>query len=135
MAEGRGDRRRARPGATVGRRGGPDIHAGAGRGGGGPTRPHRRTTRRHGHREVARPREAGMIRVLVAEDHPMFRRALVCALDASGDIDVVAEASTGDTAVTAAIETSPDVVVMDLEMPHGGGVGATAEILARLPAT
>lgn len=76
-----------------------------------------------------------MIRVLMAEDHPMFRGALVTTLSAETDIDVVAAVASGDDAVAVATETNPDVVVMDLEMPNGGGLGATAEILARLPGT
>lgn len=71
-----------------------------------------------------------MIRVLVAEDHPLFRDALVNALGTDPDIEVVGAVGTGRAAVAEAIRTSADVVVMDLEMPDGSGLGATAEILA-----
>lgn len=71
-----------------------------------------------------------MIRVLVAEDHPLFRDALVSALATEPNIDVVGAVGTGRAAVVEANRTCADVVVMDLEMPDGSGLGATAEILA-----
>jgi DNA-binding NarL/FixJ family response regulator len=75
-----------------------------------------------------------MVRVLIAEDHPMFRDALRATLSLTGEFEVVAAVGTGEDAVTGAVRRTPDVVVMDLEMP-GGGVVATAEILRQLPAT
>jgi DNA-binding NarL/FixJ family response regulator len=71
-----------------------------------------------------------VIRVLVAEDHPLFRDALVSTLDTDPDVDVVGAVGTGRAAVVETARTGPDVVVMDLEMPDGSGLGATAEILA-----
>lgn len=71
-----------------------------------------------------------MIRVLVAEDHPLFRDALVSALGTDPDVEVVGAVGTGRAAVVEATRTSADVIVMDLEMPDGSGLGATAEILA-----
>jgi DNA-binding NarL/FixJ family response regulator len=71
-----------------------------------------------------------VIRVLVAEDHPLYRDALVSALGTARDVEVVAAVGTGRAAVAEAAGTSPDVVVMDLTMPDGGGLGAIAEILA-----
>ena len=76
-----------------------------------------------------------MVRVLIAEDHPMFRDALQATLTLTGEFEVVAAVGTGEDAVTGAVRRTPDVVVMDLEMPGGGGVAATAEILRQLPAT
>jgi len=76
-----------------------------------------------------------MVRVLIAEDHPMFRDALQATLTLTGEFEVVAAVGTGEDAVTGAVGRTPDVVVMDLEMPGGGGVAATAEILRQLPAT
>jgi DNA-binding NarL/FixJ family response regulator len=76
-----------------------------------------------------------MVRVLIAEDHPMFRDALRATLTLTGEFEVVAAVGTGEAAVTGAVRRTPDVVVMDLEMPGGGGVAATAEILRQLPAT
>ena len=52
------------------------------------------------------------LRVVVADDHPAYRAALARALRENG-IDVVAEASNGEAAIRAALETEPDVVVMD----------------------
>jgi DNA-binding NarL/FixJ family response regulator len=76
-----------------------------------------------------------MIRVLVAEDHPMFREALVTMLEADKAFAVVGAVGSGNDAVAAAQQNPPDVVVMDLEMPDGGGITATAQILASLPDT
>jgi len=71
-----------------------------------------------------------VIRVLVAEDHPLYRDALVAALASVDDVEVVAAVGTGRAAVAEAARTAPDVVVMDLAMPDGSGLGATADILA-----
>lgn len=71
-----------------------------------------------------------MIRVLVAEDHPLFRDALISALATEPGLEVVGAVGTGRGAVVEAARTGPDVVVMDLEMPDGSGLGATAEIIA-----
>jgi DNA-binding NarL/FixJ family response regulator len=76
-----------------------------------------------------------MVRVLVAEDHPMFRDALQATLTLTGRFEVVAAVGSGEDAVAEALRRTPDVVVMDLEMPDGGGVAATTEILRQLPAT
>jgi DNA-binding NarL/FixJ family response regulator len=76
-----------------------------------------------------------MVRVLVAEDHPMFRDALQATHTLAGGFEVVAAVGSGEDAVAEALRCTPDVVVMDLEMPGGGGVAATAEILRQLPAT
>lgn len=73
------------------------------------------------------------IRVLLADDHPMFRDGLRMVLDAEADLEVVGEASDGDQAVTAALERQPDVIVMDLQMPGRLGVDATREIVSASP--
>lgn len=65
-----------------------------------------------------------MIRVVIADDHPLVRRALAELLDGTNEITVVATASGGD-AVAAVLEHSPDVVLMDLEMPGQNGIDAT----------
>jgi DNA-binding NarL/FixJ family response regulator len=73
------------------------------------------------------------IRVLVADDHPTFRRGL-CALFASLDaIEVIGEAAHGEAAVSLAADLLPDVVVMDLNMPGLNGVEATRRIVSGNP--
>lgn len=76
-----------------------------------------------------------MIRVLVADDHPIVRGGIVALLAAAGDLDVVGEASDGLEAVRLAEELTPDVVLMDLRMPGLDGDEATARILAAVPGT
>ncbi|HEX4443811.1 MAG TPA: response regulator transcription factor [Galbitalea sp.] len=76
-----------------------------------------------------------MIRVLVADDHPIVRSGIVALLQTADDVEVLAEASTGEEAVELAIRHSPDVVLMDLRMPGIDGDAATARILAARPRT
>lgn len=73
------------------------------------------------------------IRVVLADDHPMFREGLRTLLGAVDDIDVVGEASTGLEAVAIAAELQPDVVLMDLHMPELNGVDATRRIVGDSP--
>lgn len=70
------------------------------------------------------------IKVLLADDEALVRSGFRLLLDLENDIEVVAEASTGSEAVTAARRTRPDVVLMDIRMPGLDGIGATAEIAA-----
>jgi DNA-binding NarL/FixJ family response regulator len=74
-----------------------------------------------------------MIRVVVADDHPIVRSGIVALLQTAGDVEVVGEASTGEEAVELALELNPDVVLTDLRMPGIGGDEATARILAQRP--
>jgi DNA-binding NarL/FixJ family response regulator len=71
-----------------------------------------------------------MIKVLIADDHPLVREALTQLLSGADDIDVVATAADGQEAVDMAHETSPDVVLMDLEMPQLNGIEATRALKA-----
>jgi DNA-binding NarL/FixJ family response regulator len=71
-----------------------------------------------------------MIKVLVVDDHPLVRQALTQLLLASDDIEVVAAAKDGAEAVELALEHSPVVVLMDLEMPRLNGIEATRELKA-----
>ena len=71
-------------------------------------------------------------RVVIADDHPVFRHGLRAALQSATDIEVVGEAATGPEAVDAAMENAADVVLMDLNMP-GGGLNATAALAASAP--
>lgn len=68
------------------------------------------------------------ITVLVADDHPLFRKGLRQALEAEGSFDVVAQASDGDEALAAVRERRPDIAVLDLEMPRTSGL-AVAEAI------
>ena len=69
-----------------------------------------------------------MIRLLIADDHPLVRDALGGLLAAAEDIEVVGTAADGREAVEVALATSPDVVLMDLEMPELNGMDATREL-------
>lgn len=76
--------------------------------------------------------EAAAIRVLLADDHTMLREGLRRSLEDAG-LDVVGEAADGEEAVALADRFRPDVVLMDVSMPRGGGVEATRQIRARMP--
>jgi DNA-binding NarL/FixJ family response regulator len=76
-----------------------------------------------------------MIRVVVADDHPMVRDGLRALLTSLPGMQLVGEAATGREAVRAAVTGHPDVLVMDLHMPEVDGVAATAEITRVAPAT
>lgn len=72
------------------------------------------------------------VRVLIADDHPVFRSGLRALLETAG-LEVVGEARDGEEAVEVALETAPDVVLMDLHMPGGGGAAATERIRGQNP--
>ena len=74
-----------------------------------------------------------MIRILVADDHPIVRAGLVALLEAEDDVEVVGTATTGVEAVEQALTKRPDVVLMDLRMPELDGDAATAQIRAGAP--
>jgi DNA-binding NarL/FixJ family response regulator len=73
------------------------------------------------------------IRVLVVDDHALFRRGLQMVLEQEPDIDVVGEASDGTEAVTVAGDKLPDVVLMDVRMPRRGGIDACTAIKDVVP--
>lgn len=68
------------------------------------------------------------VRVVVADDQPTIRLGLRMIVDHEADMEVVGEAGTGRDAVVVARETHPDVVLMDVRMPHGNGIDAAAAI-------
>lgn len=74
------------------------------------------------------------LRVLVVDDHPMYRDGLVTAIGTMTDVEVVGAAADGEEAVREAARLAPDVVVMDLHMPNVNGIDATRRILATQPA-
>ncbi|MEV0600372.1 response regulator transcription factor [Streptomyces sp. NPDC050315] len=71
------------------------------------------------------------MRVVIADDHPMFRYGLAAALAAAPEVEVVGEAATGDDLLVIVDRTAPDVVITDLAMPGLDGAAATARILTR----
>ena len=74
-----------------------------------------------------------VVRVVIADDHPTFRRGLAALLASVPDIDLVGEAVDGESAVEQSRVLNPDVVLMDLSMPGFGGVEATRRIVADAP--
>ncbi len=73
------------------------------------------------------------LRILLADDHPLFRRGLRAAIDGDASFEIVAEAENGDEAVELALELQPDVVVMDVQMPGRSGIEATRAIVRQSP--
>ena len=76
---------------------------------------------------------ADALRILLADDHPLFRFGLGALLAATPDMQVVGEATTGEDAARLAGELQPDVVLMDIQMPGLGGIAATRQILLASP--
>ena len=74
-----------------------------------------------------------MIRVLLAEDQAMVRGALAALLTLEGDIEIIAEVGRGDEVVAAALNTHPDVALLDIEMPGCDGITAAAALHAQIP--
>lgn len=77
--------------------------------------------------------DIGPISVVVADDHDIVRQGIRSLLGTITDIEVIAEAASGDDTVAIATELMPDVVLLDLQMPHGHGLDATRQITAALP--
>jgi DNA-binding NarL/FixJ family response regulator len=75
--------------------------------------------------------DAGRVRVVLADDHPMFREGLRFTLGREPDLEVVGEAADGRAALVLVADLDPDVVLMDLAMPGLDGLSATRELVAR----
>ena len=76
---------------------------------------------------------AGGLRVLIADDHPLFRAGMRALLETMPDMEVVGVAGTGDEVLALAERVEPDVVLMDLHMPALGGTEATRRIVDSYP--
>jgi hypothetical protein len=72
-----------------------------------------------------------MIRVLLADDHPVVRSGYLRLLDQAGDIQVIAQAAEADAAYAAFVAQPPEVLVTDLSMPGGGGLDLMRRVLLR----
>ena len=73
------------------------------------------------------------MRILIADDHPLFRKGMRALLASLPDMEVVGEATTGEEVIALAETLQPDVILMDLQMPGGGGIAATRTILHTSP--
>jgi two-component system response regulator NreC len=80
-------------------------------------------------------RTTGKVRVLLADDHAILRAGLQMLINGQDDMEVVAQASNGREAVDKAVETRPDVMVVDISMPEGGGVWVTQQLSELCPET
>ena len=78
-------------------------------------------------------RKLETLRILIAEDHPLFRKGMVSLLSSVPEFEVVGEAKTGEEAIVRAADLQPDVVLMDLQMPKVNGIEATRRILQQSP--
>lgn len=81
------------------------------------------------------PSRTERIRVLIAEDQPVIRRAFATMLAMEPDLKVVAQAADGGEAIALSRQWRPDVILMDLQMPRVGGIAAMKRILTELPGT
>ena len=84
---------------------------------------------------MTEPSTAGAIRIVLADDHPVYRDGLRALIDRSPDLELVGEAATGSEAVAVAAASRPSVVLMDIRMPGMTGIEATRQILQAQPDT
>ena len=73
------------------------------------------------------------LRILIADDHPLFRNGMSTLLKAASDMEVVGVATNGDEAIALAASLQPDVILMDIRMPGVSGIEATRQIVATSP--
>ena len=87
-------------------------------------------------RRVGRSARRGeLTRILIVDDHALFRVGIANILSRETDLEVVGEAEDSRSAVDRALETSPDIILMDLSLPSPGGIETTQRIKRELPAT
>jgi len=75
------------------------------------------------------------IKILIVDDHPLFRQGLVDVLETDPGLSVVAQAADGEVAISHALELRPDIVLMDVNLPNANGLRVTRRILNELPKT
>ena len=75
------------------------------------------------------------IKLLIVDDHPLFRQGLVDVLETDSAMTVVGQAADGETAVSLAGEPQPDIVLMDVNLPKPNGLQVTGRIVGQLPET
>jgi len=81
-----------------------------------------------------RPNPYERVKILIVDDHALFRVGIRQILEREPDLEVVAEADDGRTALDAAFATNPDVILMDLSLPAPGGIEVTQRVKRELPA-
>lgn len=79
------------------------------------------------------PESIDPLRVLIADDHPLFRHGLVGVLETASDMELAGEATTGEEAIALAESLQPDIVLMDIQMPRTNGIEATRSIVQTSP--
>ena len=73
------------------------------------------------------------LRILICDDHPLFRQGLRRMLETVGDFEVVGEVERGDEIALAILSKTPDVVIVDVELPGSSGISAVADLRAKAP--
>ncbi|MFH1639862.1 MAG: response regulator transcription factor [Chloroflexota bacterium] len=82
---------------------------------------------------IIREGEKAVTKILVVDDHPVFRQGLVSVLEEWPELQLVGQAVNATEAVSMAMELQPDIVITDIRMPDGNGVEATAALQQKLP--
>jgi DNA-binding NarL/FixJ family response regulator len=73
------------------------------------------------------------VKILLADDHPLFRSGVRNLIQTTEDLEVIGEAASGDEAIELALKLQPDVIFMDIRMPGLNGIEATKIIKEKLP--